>query len=82
MVKRKRRIAKAYLYIDKDLRTKSIQDKYGKMIGRKRVPGRGDSTAVLRVKKGHPRSGEIFGRTPPILVRGDKKKRAHLRRTL
>jgi len=80
--KRKIIIPKAYLYIDKDFATESVRGKYGKFQGRKRVSGRGDATAVWRVKKSHPQSGQIFGRTSPILIRGDKRKRAHLRRRL
>ena len=82
MAKKKRRIPKAYLYIDKDFGTRSIQHpRTGKMMGRKRVRGKGDSTAVLRVKKGE-HIGEIWGRTPPVRVRGSKKARGHLRRNL
>lgn len=76
------RIPKKFIYVDRDFKTRAIQDEYGKMQGRKRVQGRGDSTAVFRVKKGHPRSGEIFGRTHPISVRGDEKKRGTIRRRL
>lgn len=80
--RKKKRIPKAYLYIDRDFGTMSIQhSKTGKMMGRKRVSGRGDSTAVLRVKKGE-HIGEIWGRTAPIKVRGSKKARAHLRRKI
>jgi len=82
MAKKKRKISRKLLYIDKDFRTRSIQHpKTGKMRGRKRVPGRGDSTAVFRVKSG-PRKGQIFGRTVPIKVRGDSKKRGTTRRRL
>lgn len=70
--KTKRRIPKGYLYVDKDYGTRAIQDRYGKMLGRKSVRGRGDSTAVLRVKKG-PRAGEIWGRTKPIVIKKHKR---------
>jgi len=81
--KRKRRISKKYLYVDKDFKTTYIQSKKtGKMVGRKRVKGRGDSTAVLRAKKSHPSAGHIFGRTKPIRVRSSKKKKGTIRRRL
>ena len=80
--KKKRKISRKLLYIDKDYKTRAIQNpKTGKMRGRKRVSGRGDSTAVYRVKSG-PRKGQIMGRTTPIKVRASKKARAHLRRRL
>lgn len=73
--KRKRRIARKYVYVDKDFKTKATRNKKtGRLTGRKRVKGRGDSTAVLRVKKSHPSAGHIFGRTKPIRVRAGKKK--------
>lgn len=78
----KKKISKKLLYVDKDFRTRSVQNPVtGKMKGRKRVPGRGDSTAIFRVKSG-PRAGQIFGRTKKIPVRASKKKRAHVRRRL
>lgn len=78
------KINKKYLYIDKDYRTHYLQDSStGKMKGRKRVPGRGDGTAVLRVKKSHPsRGGEIRGRTEPIPVRGSSRAKGTIRRRL
>ena len=79
---KKRKISKKLLYVDKDYRTRSVQHpKTGKMMGRKRVPGRGDSTAVYRVKSGS-RKGQIFGRTQPIKVKASKKKRGTVRRRL
>jgi hypothetical protein len=81
--KKKRRIPKSFLYVDKDYGTRSIQHpKTGKMLGRKSVRGVGDRTAVRRVKKGHPMSGQIMGRTAPIKIRASKKARAHVRRRL
>ncbi len=80
--KKKRRIPKSFLYVDKDFSTKSVQHpKTGKMQGRVRVKGVGDRTAILRVKKGE-HIGEIWGRTKPIKVRGSKKVRGHLRRKI
>lgn len=80
---RKRYIPTKYIYIDKDFHTRATRNpRTGKLTGRERVPGRGDSTAVFRIKKGHPLSGEIRGRTEPIPIRGDSKKRGALRRRL
>jgi len=81
--KRKRRIPKAYIYVEKSSRTIGIRDpETGKMIGRKKTRSPGDKTRPIRVKKG-PYSGQIIGRVPAIYpVRGSKKQRAHLRRTL
>ena len=80
---KKRKIPKSFIYIDRDYGTQAIQHpKTGKMLGRKRVQGVGDRTAVRRVKKGHPASGQIMGRTAPIKVRASKKARAHIRRNL
>jgi len=77
MEKNKKRVP---IYIDRDFRTKYIQDpKTGLMKGRKRVKGFGDRTAVRRVdgvkkeeiigyiktKKGKTyRTGNIVGRVP------------------
>ncbi len=80
---KKRTIPKTWIYVDRDFGTKAIQSKKtGKMLGRKKVSGVGDRTAILRVKKGHARSGQILGRTTPIKVRASKKKRGTVRRKL
>ena len=81
--KKKRKIPKSFIYIDDDYGTRSIQHpKTGKMMGRRKVSGIGDRTAVRRVKKGHPMSGQIMGRTQPIKVRASKKKRGTVRRRI
>ena len=77
------KIPKKFIYVDRDFRTRSTRNEStGKLTGRERVAGRGDSTAVFRVKKGHPRSGEIWGRTEPIPVRGSERNRGSIRRNL
>lgn len=82
MAKRKRRIPKAFVLIDKSSRTKSLQDKStGRMQGRIRTRSPGDKTHNLRVFKG-PFSGQIVGRTPSISVRGSRRARGTLRRKL
>jgi len=81
--KKKKIIPKKWIYVDRDYRTRAIQHpKTGKMMGRKRVTGVGDRTAVRRVRKGHDSSGQIIGRTAPIKVRASKKKRGTVRRKL
>ena len=83
MAKKKRKISKSFIYVDRDFGTIATQNpKTGKMTGRKRVGGFGDKTAVRRVKKGHPMSGQIMGRTGPIKVRGSSKKRGTVRRRI
>ena len=81
--KRKRRIPRKYLYVDKDFKTRATRSKKtGRLTGRKKVRGRGDSTAVLRAKKSSPSAGHIFGRTKPIRVRSSKKRKGTIRRRL
>jgi len=84
MAKKKRKtIPKSWIYVDKDYGTKAIQHpKTGKMMGRTKVKGLGDRTAVRRVRTGHPTSGQIMGRTVPIKVRASKKKRGTVRRKI
>jgi len=80
MVRKKRKI-KYRIYIDKDFGTVATREKKtGRLTGRKAVKGLGDKTAVRRVSSPAKYSGQIRGRTHPI--RGDKRKRAYLRRTL
>ena len=75
--KRKRKL-KALVYTDQVFRTVAGRDKKtGKFKGRKRVKGFGDRTPVRRVSRGG-RAGFILGRGKAI--RGDKRKRAHVRR--
>ena len=82
MAKKKRKI-KYKIYIDRDFGTISTRDKEtGRLTGRKSIKGFGDRTAIRRVSSPKKYSGQIFGRTSPIQIRGDKRKRAHLRRTL
>ena len=81
--KKKKAIPKKWIYVDKDYGTRAIQSKKtGKMMGRKKVKGVGDRTALRRVKKGHPQSGQIIGRTAPIPVRASSNKRGTVRRKL
>lgn len=86
MVKKKKsKIPKRFIYIDRDFGTRATRDKKtGKLTGREKVSGFGDKTAIFRVKKDHKRSGQIIGRTSPIKVRASSKKRGttRLRRTL
>ena len=83
MTKQKRKIPKAFVYVDKDFKTRATRNpRTGKLTGRETVQGYGDKTAVLRIRKGHSRAGEIIGRTEPILVRGDSQKRGTLRKRL
>jgi hypothetical protein len=78
--KKKKRIPKKYIYVDRDFKTTYVQNKKtGKLRGRKSVKGRGDGTAVRRVRKGRY-AGHIFGRTKRIPVKGSKKRRGTLRR--
>lgn len=78
--KKKRRIPKVWIVIDKKSHTTSTRNqKTGKLTGRKNVKGIGDKTRVRRVSKGIY-AGQIFGRTPSIKVKGDRKKRATIRR--
>lgn len=78
----KLRVPKSFIYVDKDYSTRYLQNKKnGRMMGRKHVKGRGDGTAVRRVKKGK-HGGQILGRTSPIPVKGTNKSRGHIRRTL
>ena len=80
---KKIKIPKSFIYIDMDYGTRSVQHpKTGKMMGRRKVRGLGDRTAVRRVKKGHASSGQIMGRTAPIKVRASKRKRGTIRRNL
>lgn len=77
------KVQRRFIYVDKDFKTVSTRNSQtGKLTGRKKVSGRGDSTAVFRVKKGHPRSGEIIGRTHPIPVRASKNRRGTIRKRL
>ena len=79
--KKKKKIPQAWIYVDRNYGTRSIQHpKTGKMLGRKRVQGVGDRTAVRRVEKGHSSSGQIIGRSPPIKVRASKTKRGTIRK--
>ena len=83
MANKKRVIPKKFVYIDKDFKTRATRNpRTGKLTGRETVQGYGDKTAVLRVKKGHSRAGEIMGRTSPIPVRGDSQKRGTIRKRL
>ena len=78
--KRKRRIPKRFIAIDKISHTTYLQSKKtGRMMGRKRVVGSGDLTRVRRVKKGKY-VGMIWGRTSPIKIRGSKNKRGGTRK--
>ena len=80
--KKKLKIPKAYIIVDRDFRTRSVRDKEtGKFLGRRRVKGYGDRTAVRRVKRGKW-SGVILGRTKPIPIRGSNRARGTIRRTL
>jgi len=79
MKKKRLVIPKRLVYVDRDFKTTFVQSKRtGKMMGRKRVPGYGDKTAVLRVKSGEF-GGAIMGRTKPIEIRGSNRARAHTR---
>ncbi len=70
-------------YIGKDFGTVATRNlKTGKLTGRKAVKGFGDKTAVRRVSSPKEWRGTIRGRTPPIKVRGSKRARGTLRRTL
>lgn len=73
MKKRKKRIP---TYIDYDFGTTFIQDRKGLMKGRKKVRGKGDSTAIKRVRKDFDgfKKGQIVGRTERIPVRKHKRK--------
>ena len=78
--KKKRRFPKRFISIDKVSRTTYLQNpKTGRLMGRKKTRVPGDLTRVRRAKEGKY-SGQIFGRTNPIPVKGSKKKRGHVRR--
>lgn len=80
--RKKKRKVRVFVYTDQVFHTTYLQDKKtGKMRGRKYVKGLGDRTAVRRVRKG-PRAGQIFGRTPPIKVRGSRNKRGGVRKSV
>ena len=82
MARRKRRIPKAWIVVDKSSHTRAIQnEKTGKMEGRRFVKGIGDRTRVRRISKGEF-AGQVLGRTHPVPIRGDKKKRGTIRRRL
>lgn len=69
--------------IDRSFGTVPVRDKEtGRFQGRKGVKGQGDRTTERRVVSPKKYKGEIYGRTSPIPIRGDKRKRAHLRRTI
>ena len=69
------------LYVDKDFHTTYlINKKTGKLYGRKRVEGRGDSTGVLRVESPKKYEGQIMGRT--IAIRGSSSRRGSIRRRI
>ncbi len=81
--KKKRKKAKYVVYVDRDFKTRYIQDKKtGRMEGRRGVKGFGDRTAVKRIRKNGPRGGEIVGRTKTIRVRATKRKKGTIRRRL
>ena len=70
-------------FVDRDFGTVYLMDKKtGRMKGRKSVKGFGDRTAILRVSSPKKYQGQIMGRTKPIKIRGSKKQRAYVRRTL
>ena len=78
-----RGIPSRYIKVGKSFRTVSIRKKTGKLMGRKTVKGFGDRTTIKRiVRKGSPLDGQIIGRTSPIKIRGDSKKRGTIRRTI
>lgn len=71
------------IYVDKDFHTTYlINKKTGKLYGRKRVSGRGDGTAVLRVSSPKAYEGQIMGRTESIPVKGSNRSRGTIRRRL
>ena len=81
MARRKR--IKYKIYIDRDFKTVATRNREtGRLTGRKAVPGFGDKTAVRRVSSPQKYSGEIFGRTHPIPIRGSERNRGSIRRTL
>jgi len=71
------------VYIDRDFKTVSTRNpETGKLTGRKNIGGLGDRTAIRRVSSPKKYKGWLMGRTPPIPVRGDERKRGTLRRSL
>jgi len=71
------------IYIDRDFKTVSTRDKEtGRLTGRKNVGGFGDRTAIRRVSSPGKYKGQLLGRTHPIQVKGDSRKRGTLRRRL
>jgi len=82
--KKKRRIPKTWIVMDKGSFTRSIQHpETGRMLGRRKIKKRerSDLTHVKRVREGKY-SGMILGRTPPIKVRASKNRRGTLRRRI
>ncbi len=82
--KKKRRIPKTWIVVDKQSHTISTRNpETGKLTGRKFVKsvGQSDRTRIRRISKGKY-AGQLLGRTPPIKIRASKKARAHLRRRL
>ena len=69
--------------IDRSFGTVPVRDKEtGRFRGRKGVKGKGDRTTERRVVSPKKYKGEIYGRTSPIPVRGNARRRGTIRRTL
>jgi hypothetical protein len=84
------RLPRRFVRVDKVGRTVALMNKKtGHLKGRVKVPGKGDTTRVIRVRRnvdlnkdGKPEyyGGSILGRTKKIVVKGSKRARSYIRK--